>query len=74
VIADRQGAVSDAGRSTTGSPKDSDTADLKDAETLLDELSSPPLSVLCNTRPNFDAKLRLGSLLSSGTSQLIRAR
>jgi hypothetical protein len=34
--------VSDAGRSTTGSPKDSDTADLEDADTLLDELSSPP--------------------------------
>ena len=47
---------------------------MEDAETLLDELSSPPLSVLCNTRPNFDAKLRLGSFLNAGTSQLIRAR
>ena len=46
VIADSQGAVSDAGKSTTGSPKDSDTGDLEDVETLLDELSSPPLNVL----------------------------
>jgi hypothetical protein len=32
------------------------------------------LRVLCNAGPNFDAKLRLGSFLSAGRSQLIRAR